>query len=421
MALYLLSETMRRVKRAAKFLLQGERASEFFELVPEVLAARTDPDGSFNRLNIVTPTLSSRKAFGGVMTLIDLPLQAFGAGLAPEGWRARILCFGPKPDDAENIVLRILKRLQIDPGLVDIEYGCSKARPLPVSGRDVFLGSMWYHFPRILPLLEFQRDLNGGAAIPYVGMFQDYEASFYNWSSGTLLARAMYDADWPIAHIFNSTELADFYRLQGHRVDRQFVFQPVMNASLRQTLIETPPAAKDRQILFYGRPQTPRNCFYLARAALDEWSVTFPGARDWKVISVGESFPDFTLRNGARVEVKGKLALEDYSDQLRRSAVGLSLMASPHPSYPPLEMAHFGALTITNSFTCKNLSGWHQNIRSLDRATPQEIAAALARACQAFEDDPGAGLRGKSLKPAYLEDYSPQSILDCADLIRRCL
>lgn len=419
--MYLFSETKRRVKRAAKVLLQGERGGEFFEFVPQILAARADPDGSFNRLNIVTPTLSSRKAFGGVMTLIDLPLQAFRAGLAPQGWRARILCFGPKPEDAENVALKILKRLQIDPALVDIEYGCSKARPLPVSVRDVFLGSLWYHFPRIRPLLEFQKDLNGGVAIPYVGMFQDYEASFFNWSSGTLLARAMYDTDWPMVHIFNSTELADFYRLQGHQVGRQFVFEPVMNASLRRTLMETPPAAKDRQIIFYGRPQTPRNCFYLAQAALNEWSVTFPNARQWKVVSVGESIPDFTLRNGSRVEVKGKLTLEDYSDQLRRSAVGLSLMASPHPSYPPLEMAHFGAITITNSFTCKNLSGWHQNIVSLDRASPQEIAAALARACRAFEEDPEVGLRGKTLKPAYLEDYDPDSILDCADLIRRCL
>jgi len=418
---YFVSETRRRLKRAAKALLQGERGNDFFEIVPEVLAARADPDGPVRRLNIVTPTLSSRKAFGGVATLIDLPLRAFRAGLAPEGWRVRILCFEGQPKEADNIALKILKELQIDPALVEIDYGCSKARPVPVSPADVFLGSMWYHFPRIRPLLEFQKARNGGVAIPYVGVFQDYEASFHACSSGTLLARAMYDTDWPLVHIFNSRELAAFYRLQGHHVSRQVVFEPVMNAALRRSLLDRPPAVKDRQILFYGRPQTPRNCFYLAVAALEEWVDTVPNARDWKVVSVGEALPDFTLRGGITVEVRGKLTLEEYGDQLRRSAVGLSLMASPHPSYPPLEMAHFGALTVTNSFTCKNLTDWHENIVSVDRARPQELAAALVRACQAVEADPEVGLRGTSRKPAYLQDYSPESILDCADLIRRCL
>ena len=70
----------------------------------------------------------------------------------------------------------------------------------------------------------------------------------------------------------------------------------------------------------------------------------------------------------------GKLSLTDYAELLRRTAVGLSLMASPHPSYPPLEMAHFGVRTVTNSYTCKDLSKSHANILSLPDVSAERIA-----------------------------------------------
>lgn len=419
--MYLIEEAKRRAKKIVKVLALGSLEDEFFEFVPKRLVPCMETDTSFNRLNIITPTLSARKAFGGVFTLLDLPLQAYREGLVAKGWRIRIICFGVEPKDEENVALKIINKLGIDRNLVDLRYNCSAQRPISVGAKDVFLGSMWYHFFRVLPLLEFQKDLNGGIAIPYAGLFQDYEAAFYPWSSGFLLARAMYDTDWPMVHLFNSAELADFFVKQGHSVKEQFIFEPVMNTSLRNALIGTQSSAKERQIIFYGRPEIRRNCHMLARTALEEWSEKFPNAKAWKVVSVGATYPSFPLRNGTRVEVKGKLTLEQYSDQLRRSSVGLSLMSSPHPSYPPLEMAHFGALTVTNSFTSKDLSTWHENIISVDRCDPQRLAMALTEACQKFEEDPECGLRGKSHKPGYLQDYSRESLLSCAGMIERCL
>lgn len=35
---------------------------------------------------------------------------------------------------------------------------------------------------------------------------------------------------------------------------------------------------------------------------------------------------------------------------------GISLMSSPHPSYPPLEMSVFGIKVITNNYSNKDLS-----------------------------------------------------------------
>ncbi len=79
-------------------------------------------------------------------------------------------------------------------------------------------------------------------------------------------------------------------------------------------------------------------------------------------------------------------------------------MISPHPSYPPLDMAHLGMLVATNRFGAKDLSTWHQNIRSLASLSAEGIAAALRDLTDAFEADPGAGDRGEPLRPDFLAD-----------------
>jgi hypothetical protein len=78
--------------------------------------------------------------------------------------------------------------------------------------------------------------------------------------------------------------------------------------------------------------------------------------------------------------ISGKLSLEDYSSYLRTASVGISLMVSPHPSYPPLEMAEAGIVTITNSCFGKNLGRVANNIISLDRVAEDTIAEAIASA-----------------------------------------
>ena len=38
---------------------------------------------------------------------------------------------------------------------------------------------------------------------------------------------------------------------------------------------------------------------------------------------------------------------------MKRASIGISLMESPHPSYPPIEMALFGVNVITNIYESK--------------------------------------------------------------------
>jgi O-antigen biosynthesis protein len=419
------AELKRRLKRAARYVLSG-RESRFYEdekigLSLVDFIPKLDENVCQKRINIVTPTLSSKLAFGGVATLVDLPLQIIKSRLIKDGWRIRFLSTSELPPDDENIALKYVARHGIDRSLVEMKYVGSDDLLVPVTAADVFLGSLWFHFFSVLPLLKFQVEVLGTKPIPYVSLVQDYEAAFNPWSSAYMIAQSMYDWDWPMVHFFNSTELKDFYIAQGHPVCNSACFEPTMNAFMLSNLLEKPLHSKTRKITFYGRPSIRRNCFFLAKAALDEWSVRYKQSKDWKVVSVGEAYPSFTLKGGVQVEVRGKLSFDAYCNELRETAVGLSLMASPHPSYPPLEMAHFGVVTVTNTFNGKRLSQWHENIFSLDRCHPVTLADALIEACETFEVNPLIGLAGKTLKPDYLSDYNDEFLRSCAGLVEECL
>ena len=105
-----------------------------------------------------------------------------------------------------------------------------------------------------------------------------------------------------------------------------------------------------------------------------------------------------------RAESIGKLDIPAYASLLRESAIGVSLMISPHPSYPPLEMAHLGLLVLTNGFASKDPSTWHSNIHSVDDVSAASIATALSVLCRRFEADPDIGRSGASGRPDYTSD-----------------
>jgi hypothetical protein len=147
-------------------------------------------------------------------------------------------------------------------------------------------------------------------------------------------------------------------------------------------------SARNKRIVAYGRPTIARNCFPALVRGLRRWAADFPEFADWEVVSAGMPHDPVDLHDGRALRSAGKLALDDYASLLLGSSVGVSLMASPHPSYPPLEMAHFGLRTVTNSYFCKDWSGWHPGIIAIHSVADTVLAKALAEACHAA----GAGV-----------------------------
>ena len=95
---------------------------------------------------------------------------------------------------------------------------------------------------------------------------------------------------------------------------------------------------------------------------------------------MGSKHRDIKLKNNFILESYGKLSLKEYADLLLKSKVGISLMCSPHPSYPPLEMSAFGLQTITNAFACKDLLSFNRNIISIERINFNTLSEAIHKA-----------------------------------------
>jgi hypothetical protein len=146
-------------------------------------------------------------------------------------------------------------------------------------------------------------------------------------------------------------------------------------------------------------------------SGLKLWAARHPEFAGWEVVSAGMAHPPTPFAPGRAIRSLGKLSLEAYADLLRTTGVGISLMSSPHPSYPPLEMAHFGIRTVTNRYANKDLGGAHDNIISIPDIDAATVAEALARACAAFEAAPDAGWAATSHMPAFL-DPAPWPFLD---------
>jgi len=63
--------------------------------------------------------------------------------------------------------------------------------------------------------------------------------------------------------------------------------------------------------------------------------------------------PSVDLGKGVIVQCAPWLALDAYAELMRHSDIVLSLMFSPHPSYPPLEAAACGSIAVTSHFASK--------------------------------------------------------------------
>ena len=342
------------------------------------ISSRPDPT-RHPRLNLLLPTLQPEKIFGGVSTALAVFTKLQEA--LGETFDYRIVVTTDRVTMDAMLLLPGYRLLQIGslpdryPRLVvDASQGLDGE--LSVRINDFFIATAWWTATNGTALGAAQKRYHKKNH-KLIYLIQDHEADFYGWSSQHGMASETYAKPDDIIALVNSEELLDF-------MDRHYCLKDryVIPFNLNQTILDAMrDLPRERIILVYGRPGTPRNAFAALCAGLLEWQQSEPDvAASWRIISLGESFDRQSIPYIAGIEVAGKLPLADYADLLSRASVGVSLMLSPHPSYPPLEMACAGLETVTNGFAAKNLSLRHKNIISCSSVTPPEIAAALSQA-----------------------------------------
>ena len=216
---------------------------------------------------------------------------------------------------------------------------------------DIFLATAWWTARHAIELGRDQKRYFGRNPA-FIYFIQDDEPYFYGWSSKWALAESTYRLPDETIAVINSEELySDMTK--RYRFKSVFCYPYQMNANISNALSSRP---RERLILVYARPHATRNAFELICESLQEWQQRDPmRARHWRVICLGQHFDEEMTYPVQNVSVFGKVSLEDYADYLSSASIGISLMLSPHPSYPPLEMAEAGVTTITNCYGGKDL------------------------------------------------------------------
>ena len=364
----------------------------FFDSLRETTPIRSYPSRNPRpRLNLLINTLNPSQAYGGVATALqqfslwadalgerfDRRIVVVDAPVQREAFRAfpdyAPLAYMPSLDDQPRVIVDATLR----PG-----------GALDLRENDVFIATAWWT-EAMARTMNADRMRFFGRSAPFVYIIQDDEAHFSPWGSRFALARESYrgqsggDGFIPV---INSEEL--FVEMTAKYALSDAYFIPYrLNETIASFLR---PAAREPTLLVYGRPSVARNAFELICMGLFAWQQADPiRASRWTILFLGESFPPNLIRPLQNATVGGKIALDRYADHLSRASVGVSLMISPHPSYPPLEMAEAGLKVVTNALGAKDLRARFPEIICLDRLTVEAIAAAIERAVA--EAEPSLG------------------------------
>jgi hypothetical protein len=333
------------------------------------------------RINLVIPNITAAEFFGGHTTGVEVFLALAAALNRAMPVDVRIIVSDATSDTDHAIVARIRERRFPEAPPIAFHNIRASDPSVAVRRNDIFTVFNWWTSLNTLPLIRQQCEHFAAPVPPLIYLIQEYEPHMLAFNSAQMLSRDGLDAPERLWGIVNSSNLARYLKRQGHDAERLFVFEPVINASLRVPRETVAGAVRKRRIFVYGRPNVPRNCFPALVRGLRLWASTFPAAQDWEVVSAGTAHKPILLHGDLQMTSLGKLPLDEYRQFLLESSVGVSLMASPHPSYPPLEMAHMGMHTVTNSYLDKDWTGYHALLTPIASIADQAIADAITAAC----------------------------------------
>jgi hypothetical protein len=289
------------------------------------------------RISMVTDSINSGSLFGGVGTAL-----IFATLLARRMERPlRIITRSepPTPANCRTVLEANGIAWQGDVEFVFSSRDTSNGRLIDITPGDLFVTTSWW-------TTWATRESVDPASIVY--LVQEDERRFYPEGDDSIRCAEIL-ADPRVTCIVNSKPLFDYlFDVPDTHAHAPSWFDPAFPAFL--TPREDSPQGK-RKFIFYARPKNLRNLYYRGLEAIAgaiEGGVLDPAG--WDFFFIGRDLQPVSLPGGVRPALIENLGWHDYQRLLRSMDLGLSLMASPHSSYPPLDLAAAGAVVVTNTF-----------------------------------------------------------------------
>ncbi|MDR6407567.1 rhamnosyltransferase WsaF family glycosyltransferase [Paraburkholderia terricola] len=351
--------------------VRGLLSQHFASIAPLRTYAVT---GEPRRVTLVTDSIGPGSLFGGVGTSI-----VFAASLAKHiGARLRLVTRSEPADP--NAFGHILKLNNIDwhDNIDFIFSGITGGHEVPVGPDELFVTTSWWTTRSVRQIAHPDR---------IIYLMQEDERMFY--AHGDERLRCIETVSDPDIRIVINTRMLFDHLTTGPdalaNVSRNGAwFEPAFPTLFNG---ENHPKATNgvRRFFFYARPHNLRNLYWRGLEAISACleDGTLP-AEQWEFHFVGKDMHDIELPHGIRPFFHQNLPWQDYIDLVRTMDVGLCLMDTPHPSYPPLDLAATGAVVVTNrSGLKKSLERYSRNILCADHSVSslkQEIVKAVALA-----------------------------------------
>ena len=315
--------------------------ARFEALLP--LALYLLPPSPHKRITVVTDSIARSSLFGGVGTALifaTLLANRMGADL-----RVITRTERPQADNVDHILSVYGLTLK---GEMQFKF-------LPIHERnqssdftesELFITTSWWTTASTLGSVP-------ASSILY--LLQEDERMFYPFGDDRLRCEEIL-ARRDISFLINTKLLFDHLVADGltNIAEMGSYFEPAFPSRVfRPSSVDKEPGGK-RKFIFYARPNNVRNLFYLGIEVIE--AAIAHNVLDlnvWDIVFVGKDTPDIVFGNGYSPIKRENMSWSEYAALAGTIDLGLSLMYTPHPSYPPLDLAASGAVVVTNQFGIK--------------------------------------------------------------------
>lgn len=337
----------KRARRQQRRLVQPAEGPQGSTTIDRLLLARYPQcqklavyraPGPPRRVSVVTDSINAGSLYGGVGTALLL-----GALIANDRDAPLRLITRTEPAAPGNLA-HVLDTAEVtlsqEPQFLFSPPSDEQPPRVDVHDAELFITTSWWTTEATLGTVPDSQILY---------LLQEDERMFYPFGDERLHCERT--LSHPGIHFaINSGLLKDHLVQEGFsNISRHGVcFEP---AFPRKVFQPRPREGERRRFMFYARPQHARNLFYFGLEVLREAvEQGLLDPRQWDIVMVGKDIPRLTLNGTSVIETQEGMSWQDYARFIGGVDVALSLMYTPHPSYPPLDLAVSGAWVVTNQF-----------------------------------------------------------------------
>lgn len=313
-------------------------------------------------INVLVPAFDFKSISAGFFGVFQMALF-----LRRTGINVRLVLFDNFYFNISEFREKILKY----PGMesifdeLEVEYIGERRTPLYVSSDDYAVATVWYSAYFADKIRSYTNNKK------FIYLIQDYEALFYPANSLHAIADRTYAMEYDA--IFSSESLMRFFILNdvGGIKSRGLsctFFNNACSANLlpKDLFLRRNFNKKRKTIVFYSRPVVDRNMFELTALALTTaYRSGIFDPEEWDCVGMGLGEGVVELLPGVRSVSLPRMDLRKYIEEVSGFDICLTLMASPHPSMIPMDLAGSGCVVVTNTFKTKTeeyLRGLSENI-----------------------------------------------------------